>query len=70
MTDEPILLSEDRGGIRLLALNRPRQMNALNAALTAAIVAASIQMHVTADDIFLHTKPSSAKPESNFSNRY
>ena len=40
MAEEPILLSEDREGIRLLTLNRPRQMNALNAALTAAIVAA------------------------------
>lgn len=40
MTEEPILLSEDRDGIRLLTLNRPRQMNALNAALTAAIVTA------------------------------
>lgn len=38
--EEPILLREDTGGIRLLTLNRPRQMNALNAALTAEIVAA------------------------------
>ncbi len=40
MTDEPILLCEDTGGIRLLTLNRPRQMNALSAALTAEILAA------------------------------
>ncbi len=39
-TEEPILLIEDRGAIRLLTLNRPRQMNALNAALTSAIIAA------------------------------
>ena len=40
MTDEPILLCEDTDGIRLLTLNRPRQMNALSAALTAEIIAA------------------------------
>jgi enoyl-CoA hydratase/carnithine racemase len=40
MTEEPVLLIEDTGGIRLLTLNRPRQMNALNAALTAEIIAA------------------------------
>jgi len=40
MTEEPILLREDKGGIRLLTLNRPRQMNALSAALTREIVAA------------------------------
>lgn len=40
MTDEPILLCEDTGGVRLLILNRPRQMNALSAALTADIIAA------------------------------
>jgi enoyl-CoA hydratase/carnithine racemase len=40
MTEEPILLREDHGGIRVLTLNRPRQMNALSGALTREIVAA------------------------------
>jgi enoyl-CoA hydratase/carnithine racemase len=40
MTDEPILLCEDSDGVRLLTLNRPRQMNALSAALVAEILAA------------------------------
>lgn len=40
MTEDSNLLREDVDGIRLLTLNRPRQMNALNAALTKDIIEA------------------------------
>jgi len=45
MTDDPILLSEDRDGVRILTLNRPRQMNALSSPLVAEIVAAVDAAH-------------------------
>ena len=45
MTDDPILLSEDRDGVRILTLNRPRQMNALSSPLVAEILAAVDAAH-------------------------
>ncbi|MFT6581549.1 MAG: enoyl-CoA hydratase/carnithine racemase [Alphaproteobacteria bacterium] len=45
MNDDPILLSEDRDGVRILTLNRPRQMNALSTPLVAEIVAAVDAAH-------------------------
>ena len=48
MTDDPILLSEDRDGVRILTLNRPRQMNALSSPLVVEILAAVDAAH--ADD--------------------
>ncbi|MEC8554879.1 MAG: enoyl-CoA hydratase/isomerase family protein, partial [Planctomycetota bacterium] len=34
---KPVLLSEDVGGIRVLTLNRPKALNALNAPLIAQL---------------------------------
>ena len=34
---EPVLLSDDRGGIRVLTLNRPKALNALNAPLISKL---------------------------------
>jgi enoyl-CoA hydratase/carnithine racemase len=48
MTEEKILLSEDRDNIRLLTLNRPDKLNAMNEALIHNLVAAVDTAH--ADD--------------------
>jgi 2-(1,2-epoxy-1,2-dihydrophenyl)acetyl-CoA isomerase len=40
MTDEPPLLVESAGGVRRLTLNRPDRLNAVTAALGAALIAA------------------------------
>jgi enoyl-CoA hydratase/carnithine racemase len=37
LTDEPVLLTEDRDGVRTLTLNRPRRKNAVNDELWAAL---------------------------------
>ena len=45
MPDTDILLQEDRGSIRILTLNRPRRLNALNGALVGAICDALARAH-------------------------
>jgi enoyl-CoA hydratase/carnithine racemase len=37
VTDDPVLLSDDRDGVRTLALNRPRRKNAINPELWIAL---------------------------------
>jgi enoyl-CoA hydratase/carnithine racemase len=46
MTDAPVLLSEDIDDIRLLTLNRPDKLNALNSELVGAIVDAVDAAHL------------------------
>ena len=45
MADTDILLQEDRGSTRILTLNRPRRLNALNGALVRAICDAVARAH-------------------------
>jgi enoyl-CoA hydratase/carnithine racemase len=49
MADPALVLTTDQDGIRILALNRPRALNALNRALAAAIVAALRDADAAAD---------------------
>ena len=46
MADTDILLQQDRGSTRILTLNRPRRLNALNGALVDAICDAVGRAHV------------------------
>ena len=39
-TDPIFLITEDRGAVRVLTMNRPEKRNALNTALTQALLAA------------------------------
>ena len=48
--DEPVLLEETKGGVRILRLNRPTKKNALSNTLTAAIVR-SVKAASEDDDI-------------------
>ena len=45
MADTDILLQEDSGSTRILTLNRPRRLNALNGALVEAICDAVARAH-------------------------
>ena len=45
MADTDILLREDRGSTRILTLNRPRRLNALNGALVDAVCDAVARAH-------------------------
>ncbi len=49
MTDAPVLLSEDIDTTRLLTLNRPKALNALNTELVGAIVDAVDAAHIDED---------------------
>ena len=49
MTDAPVLLSEDVDTTRLLTLNRPKALNALNTELVGAIVDAVDAAHIDED---------------------
>ena len=43
MSDEPTILIETRGRVRLLTLNRPKALNAINAQLTRELIAAAVE---------------------------
>ena len=42
MSDEPAVLTERRGRVLLVTLNRPDAMNAINGALSSGLVAAMV----------------------------
>ncbi|MGH1488383.1 MAG: crotonase/enoyl-CoA hydratase family protein [Acidimicrobiales bacterium] len=44
MSDEPAVLTEQRGRVLLITLNRPDAMNAINGALSAGLVAATEEL--------------------------
>ena len=44
MSDEPAVLTERRGRVLLITLNRPDAMNAINGALSAVLVAATDEL--------------------------
>ena len=47
---DPVLLQDDRGAVRILRLNRPDKLNALNTALTGAVLDALLEAD-QADDV-------------------
>ena len=49
MTTPDILLTQDRGAVRILTLNRPQKRNALNTALTQALLENRVVADADAD---------------------
>ena len=71
MTDEPVLLCNDRNGVRTLTLNRPHRKNAINVdlwiALHDALVAAAKDREVRAPVITGLAERSARVPTSQLS---